>query len=56
MVRDIDFAKEMLSLTEEALEGFKEIPKSNLDPELVERVEDIQSCIVNFIDEQSSWE
>lgn len=55
-VRGINFAKEMLALTDEALAGFKEIPGAGVDPELVERVTDLNVRIAKFIGKTSSWE
>jgi len=55
-VRGIDFAREMASLTEEALDGFKAIDKQYVDPELEERVQGLHTHIINFISTRSSWE
>lgn len=56
-VRGVDFARRMLDLTKEALRGFKEdVPESQVDPELVERVEHLSARIAEFIDRSSSWD
>lgn len=55
-VRGLDFAQELADLTTEALDGFAQIPKDEIDPELVSRVSELKDCIVNYIEERSSWE
>jgi hypothetical protein len=52
-VRGIDFAKQMAALTEEALEGFTRVP-CGADPDLVERVSQIDSRLREFIEEQKT--
>jgi len=54
MVRGATFATELASLTAEALEGFKNVGNSDgrVDPELVERVRDIDGRIRKFVDNQ----
>lgn len=62
-VRGVDFAQEMLDLTEEALRGFREdMPEGVVDPELLTRVTELHRHIVRFVQEEeeqgqsSSWE
>ena len=52
-LRGADFAKDMRRLTQEALEGFKVVP-GGVDQELIERVEDIDSIIQEYIDGQEA--
>lgn len=52
-VRGVGFAKKMAALTEEALEGFTRVP-GGADPELVERVSEIQSRLERFISQQAA--
>lgn len=47
-VRGLEFAQEMSSLTMEALDGFKKVP-GGVDPNLTERVQEIDDRINNFI-------
>lgn len=48
-VRGLEFAHELVALTEEALEGFKAVPEGSVDPELVKSVEVIDERIRTFI-------
>jgi len=48
-VRGLDFAKEMAALTGEALRGFQTVP-GGADPELVERIQEMDDRIQAFID------
>ena len=50
-VRGIAFATKMAELTEEALDGFTRVA-CGADPELVERVSEIDSRLRKFIQEQ----
>lgn len=52
VVRGIDFAKDLLENTSEALEGFQKVV-GGADPELVERVREIHERTAKFIDESS---
>ena len=51
-VRGIPFAKELVELTEEALEGFERVP-GGADPDLVRIVTEIDERIRQFIDKRS---
>lgn len=50
-VRGLDFAKRMAALTKEALEGFTRVP-CGADPDLVERVSQIDVRLRKFIEQQ----
>jgi flagellar motor protein MotB len=52
-VRGIEFAKGMVALTEEALEGFTRVA-GGADPDLVERVTEIDARLRNFISQQKA--
>lgn len=52
-VRGIGFAKGMVALTEEALEGFTQVA-GGADPDLVERVTEIDARLRNFISQQKA--
>ena len=54
-VRGTDFAKEMVLLTEEALEGFQQVP-GGVDTELVDRVTLIRSRLRTFIDGNNDFQ
>lgn len=47
-VRGIEFAKELSSLTKEALDGFQDVP-GGVDGELTARVEEIDERVNEFI-------
>lgn len=51
-VRGVPFAKELVELTEEALEGFERVP-GGADPDLVRIVTEIDERIRQFIDKKS---
>ena len=51
-VRGVPFAKELVELTEEALEGFERVP-GGADPDLVRIVTEIDERIRQFIDKNS---
>lgn len=57
-VRGVEFAKEMRQLTEEALDGFEAVRKSEgrdeVDPELVKSVERIDGRIRSFIEKREA--
>jgi len=56
-VRGDEFAKELYSLTEEALDGFKNVEgEITVDPELLERITDIKDQVEKHINTQMSWE
>eukprot|EP00571_Detonula_confervacea_P007610 CAMPEP_0172321606 /NCGR_PEP_ID=MMETSP1058-20130122/43831_1 /TAXON_ID=83371 /ORGANISM="Detonula confervacea, Strain CCMP 353" /LENGTH=294 /DNA_ID=CAMNT_0013037153 /DNA_START=280 /DNA_END=1164 /DNA_ORIENTATION=+ len=48
-VRGVEFAHELVALTEEALGGFKAVPEGTVDPSLVKSVEVIDERIRTFI-------
>ena len=50
MVRGADFATEISSLCDEALNGFEKVPEG-VDPNLVHIVKEINSRVLSFIDE-----
>ena len=50
----VDFAQEMLAMTQEALNDFQGFPAGQVDPELVRRVEGIDGELNSFIDSSSS--
>ena len=50
-VRGIDFANELISLTEEALEGFRKV-QQQVDPDLVKSVKVINERIQLFIEKE----
>ncbi len=52
-VRGIDFAKNMVQLTEEALDGFTRVT-GGADPDLVQRVSEIDARLRNFIQKQTA--
>ena len=54
-VQGRDFALEMASLTEEALDGFKRIP-GGADPELVEKVNFIDKRLQEYLNETSEFQ
>jgi hypothetical protein len=54
-VRGLEFAREMLSLSEEALEGFGRVP-GGADPDLVECVREIRDRLTSHIDRQESFQ
>ena len=47
-VRGPDFAKELMALTEEALEGFERVPEK-VDPGLVECIQEIDGRLKTFV-------
>ena len=54
-VRGIDFANELISLTEEALEGFSKVQQQQqqqVDPDLVKSVKVINERIQLFIEKE----
>ena len=54
-VRGIDFANELISLTEEALDGFRTVQqqqKQQVDPDLVKSVKVINERIQLFIEKE----
>ena len=52
VVRGIDFARELLTTTHEALNGFQNVPV-DVDSELVERVQEINDRTRRFIEEEA---
>ena len=56
VVRGADFAKEMYDLTKEALTGFKRYPEGEVDPELLRRVESVDTELKEFLrDKADAW-
>ena len=57
-VRGSDFAQELLDATEEALQGFQNVPAQQVDPELVQRVREIRDRTKKFVimDESTSYQ
>ena len=53
-VRGVEFAQEMISLTQEALEGFKRYPEGQVDPELVRRVRIINDELKEYINDETN--
>jgi len=49
-VRGPDFARELLSLSDEALEGFTRVPAATVDPDLVLCVTEIRTRLVRYLD------
>lgn len=54
-VRGVDFAKEMLSMADEALNGFSRVP-GGADPDLVLSVQEIQDRLKTFVKRESGFE
>lgn len=52
-VRGLDFARELLSLSEEALDGFDRV---NADPELVGRVQEIRDRLRSYIEKEEGFQ
>ncbi len=52
-VRGLDFAKELHSLTQEALAGFQKLDPSQVDPDLVQIISGIDDRIKSFIGKNS---
>jgi len=48
-VQGIDFAQDMLDMVNEAVEGFKNLPDGEVDPELIQRVTEIASSVEKFV-------
>jgi len=55
-VRGLEFGRELLSLSNEALDGFGRVPKGSVDPDLVERVVGIRERLERFVKEQTDAE
>ena len=53
-VRGVPFAIELASLTQEALDGFKNVP--SVDQTLVSRVEEIDQAVKKYIEENSEFQ
>lgn len=54
-VRGVDFALEMSDLSKEALDGFQRVP-GGVDPDLVQRVQRIDSRLNEFLEETKSFQ
>jgi hypothetical protein len=48
-VRGVDFAKELVALTGEALEGFQRVP-GGVDPDLIQRIQQIDDRLQKYIE------
>ena len=55
-VRGIDFAQELMGLTEEALVGFQAVPNGDVDPTLVSRVEEIDERVRAYVKDNSAFQ
>jgi hypothetical protein len=55
-VQGVDFAGEMVALTEEALEGFTRVGGSGADPELIQCVREIDERLRRFLENESKFE
>ena len=55
-VRGIAFAQELMGLTEEALVGFQAVPNGDVDPTLVNRVEEIDERVRSFVKDNGAFQ